>query len=175
MALTQEQLEQYGLTAVEGGSEADGVFDDGSGNFYQIKGFERDQQEGQDNDKGAVFSSSLQKDSGLDVTSFNTINDVKNAVKALSGGNEGPIVKPENVEYSPEIQQAKERVRNWEEAAWSGEQSQDIFGNTNKSIHNGHSTDNGSQQKEAADSLASMYINSIKDDAANRLGTKISV
>ena len=85
MALTADQLKNYGLTSVDGGSEADGVISDGKGNYYKINNFERQQGEGLDTDQGDVFSSSLQKDSGLNVTSFNTINDVQNAVKALSG------------------------------------------------------------------------------------------
>ena len=179
MALTKEQLKKYGLSLSDASSSDHdkGIVSVG-GQTYQIKGFERQQKKGIDTDKGKVFSSSLEKDSGKDFSNFNTATDVETALERLLEPKEedtSPIKTPEPVEYSPEIQQAKERVRQWEESAWSGQQSEDIFGGTNKSIYNGHSTDNGTQQEEAADNLATMYIRSMQDKIADRLNTKIEV
>ena len=53
MAFTDEQLKGWGLTAVEGGSEDEGVINDGKGNYYQINNFQRGKSEGLDEDKGA--------------------------------------------------------------------------------------------------------------------------
>ena len=172
MALTADQLKKYGLTSVDGGSEADGVISDGKGNYYKINNFERQQGEGLDTDQGDVFSSSLQKDSGLNVTSFNTINDVQNAVKALSGTKtktDAPI------EHSPQIQEAKERVQTFEREAWDGTQSEDIFGGGNRSLYEGYSDDGGKQQKEAAKSLAQTLAETKKRDIMSQLSNKISV
>ena len=172
MALTADQLKNYGLTSVDGGSEADGVISDGKGNYYKINNFERQQGEGLDTDQGDVFSSSLQKDSGLNVTSFNTINDVQNAVKALSGTKtktDAPI------EHSPQIQEAKERVQTFEREAWDGTQSEDIFGGGNRSLYEGYSDDGGKQQKEAAKSLAQTLAETKKRDIMSQLSNKISV
>ena len=178
MALTKEQLKKYGLSLSDASSSDHdkGIVSVG-GQTYQIKGFERQQKKGTDTDKGKVFSTSLEKDSGKDFTNFNTATDVEQALEELLEPKEdnSPIKTPEPVEYSPEILEAKERVRQWEDEAWSGKQSEDIYGGTNKSVQNGHSTDNGTQQKEAADNLASMYIRSMQDEIADRLNTKIEV
>ena len=173
MALTADQLKNYGLTSVEGGSEADGVISDGKGNYYKINNFERQQGEGLDTDQGDVFSSSLQKDSGLNVTSFNTINDVQNAVKALSGTKSPESNAP--IEHSPEIQQAKERVQTFEREAFEGIQSEAIYGGGNRSLFEGYSDDGGKQQKEAAKSLAQTLADSKKRDIMAQLTNKISV
>ena len=173
MALTADQLKNYGLTTVEGGSEADGVISDGKGNYYKINNFERQQGEGLDTDQGDVFSSSLQKDSGLNVTSFNTINDVQNAVKALSGTKAPEPDAP--IEHSPEIQQAKERVQTFEREAWDGIQSEAIYGGGSRSLFEGYSDDGGKQQEEAAKSLSQTLADSKKRDIMAQLTNKISV
>ena len=173
MALTADQLKNYGLTSVEGGSEADGVISDGKGNYYKINNFERQQGEGLDTDQGDVFSSSLQKDSGLNVTSFNTINDVQNAVKALSGTKAPKPDAP--IEHSPEIQQAKERVQTFEREAFEGIQSEAIYGGGNRSLFEGYSDDGGKQQEEAAKSLSQTLADSKKRDIMAQLTNKISV
>jgi len=173
MALTADQLKNYGLTSVDGGSEADGVISDGKGNYYKINNFERQQGEGLDTDQGDVFSSSLQKDSGLNVTSFNTINDVQNAVKALSGTKKPEPDAP--IEYSPEIQQAKERVQTFEQEAWDGTQSNDIYGGASRSIYSGDSDDGNKQQTEATKSLAQTLADRTKRDIMAQLNNKISV
>ena len=172
MALTADQLKNYGLTSVDGGSEADGVISDGQGNYYKINNFERQQGEGLDTDQGDVFSSSLQKDSGLNVTSFNTINDVQNAVKALSGTKTKPDAP---IEHSPQIQEAKERVQTFEREAWDGIQSEDIYGGGNRSLYEGYSDDGGKQQKDAAKSLAQTLAETKKRDIMSQLSNKISV
>ena len=173
MALTSDQLKNYGLTSVDSGSEADGVISDGKGNYYKINNFERQKGEGLDTDQGDVFSSSLQKDSGLNVTSFNTINDVQNAVKALAGTKKPDADKP--IEYSPEIQQAKERVQQFEQEAWDGTQSEAIFGGSQRSIYSGDSDDGNKQQEEATQSLAKSFADTRKRDIMAMLNNKISV
>ena len=173
MALTADQLKNYGLTSVDGGSEADGVISDGKGNYYQINNFERQQGEGLDTDQGDVFSSSLQKDSGLNVTSFNTINDVQNAVKALAGTKKPEPDAP--IEHSPQIQEAKERVQTFEREAWDGTQSESIYGGGNRSLYEGHSDDAGKQQQDAAKSLAQTLAETKKRDIMSQLSNKISV
>ena len=127
MAFSEEQLKNWGLTAVEGGTEDEGVINDGKGNYYQINNFQRGQSEGLDQDKGAAFGSSLYKDAqaeGFDVTSFNTLNDVQGALRSLAGstGSGEEQTQPsfnEAIEQgilSPQAQQAIERTQIYKDA-----------------------------------------------------------
>ena len=127
MAFSEEQLKNWGLTAVESGTEDEGVINDGKGNFYQINNFQRGQSEGLDEDKGGAFGSSLYKDAqaqGFDVTSFNTANDVQGALRALAGST-GDTEQAPNPSFndaieqgilSPQAQEAIERVQIYKEA-----------------------------------------------------------
>jgi len=164
---------KYGLKVVDGPG-GDGTFKADDGKYYQAVGFERNQKEGLDADKGDVFNSSLKKDSGIDVTSFNTINDVKQAVNAMVGSSSEIDYEP--VEYSPEMQQAKDRVKQWEDEAWSGEQSAAIFGaGQNQMVGAGGSTDYGKAQNEAANVLAEGFKESIKRNISESLSNSIRV
>lgn len=174
MALSQEQLDKYGLKIVEGGKESDGVFNSG-GTYYQIEGFERDQQEGQDADKGHVFSSSLEADSGKSFTNFNTINDVRSAVNGLTGNNPAPSGP---IEYSPELQAAHDRTNEYIKNITSGKYSQDIFGNQgpgSSPISEGGFDDADRQQKQAAQVFADGFIDNVKRDIRASLEEGISV
>ena len=127
MAFSEEQLKNWGLSAVEGGTEDEGVINDGKGNYYQINNFQRGQSEGLDEDKGAAFGSSLHKDAqaeGFNVTSFNTLNDVQGALRTLAGstGSGEEQTQPtfnEAIEQgilSPQAQEAIERVQIYKDA-----------------------------------------------------------
>lgn len=122
MAFTDEQLKGWGLTAVESGTEDEGVINDGNGNYYQINNFQRGKNEGLDEDKGGAFNSSLYKDAqaeGYDVTSFNTINDVQGAIRTLAGSTGSGEDEPgmswndalDQGILSPQAQEAVERVQ----------------------------------------------------------------
>jgi hypothetical protein len=124
--------EQYGLSAVDasGADHDKGIVAGPDGNYYQIDGFKRNQKEGLDKDAGGVFSSSLEEDgraAGFDPTTFNTATDVENALAAIGGGQQaqapGPAWddrKDPNVELSPELVEAKERVTAWKESNGGG-------------------------------------------------------
>lgn len=170
MALTAEQIEQYGLTKVDGGSIDDGVVKSGS-NYYKLNNFERQQNEKLDSDQGDVFSSSLEADSGVDYSNFNTINDVQGAIQQMEGNAPKEEVP---IEYSPEVQQAHDIVNTWESDVWSGQQSQDIFGQQ-QNVKDGAPADLGKQQKEAANNLADNYISNIKRDVEAQLTQGISI
>ncbi len=127
MAFSEEELKNWGITAVESGTEDEGVINDGKGNYYKINNFERGQSEGLDEDKGAAFGSSLYEDAkaeGYDVTSFNTINDVQGALRTLTGstGSGEEQTQPtfnEAIEQgilSPQAQEAIERVQIYKDA-----------------------------------------------------------
>jgi len=73
---------------------------------------------------------SLEADSGKDFTNFNTAVDVEGALTALSGNE-----KPEPRQMSERLSTAKERVKEYENRAWSGQSSIDVFGSpTNTSL-----------------------------------------
>ena len=130
MSLTAEQQKKYGLkpTDASKSDHENGIVKDASGNFYQIQGFSREQNEGIDTDQGKVFGSSLEKDSGVDYSNFNTATDVEGALQELGGGGDDGGGPTEAIVHSKEIQTAKERVKNWEDAVQSGKQSEEIFG-----------------------------------------------
>jgi len=159
MALTQEQIDKYGLSQVDGGSIDDGVIESG-GNYYQLNNFERQQNDKLDTDQGDVFGSSLESDSGVNYSNFNTINDVQGAVRAMEGiANDD--AKP--VEYSPELQSAHSRVNDWVERNHSGEMSSDIFDAGYKEpISRGGYDNANKQQADAAQAFANGYMEKVK-------------
>ena len=62
---------------------------------------------------------------------FNSINDVGHAMRYLMEGNVSKPVKDTGrkpIRHSEEIRQAKSRVKEYEERAWNGNTSDDIFG-----------------------------------------------
>ena len=135
MALTAEQLKKYGLSTSDATkSDHDkGIVQGPSGNFYSIDGFERQQKKGLDTDQGAVFSSSLEKDSGEKFSNFNTATDVEGALLALSGAKKEeptPEPEPENeiVTYSPKLAHSRARLAQYEEDLNSGQYVKDLFG-----------------------------------------------
>lgn len=167
MALTQEQIDKYGLSAVDGGSIDDGVIKSGD-NYYKLNNFERQQNDKLDSDQGDVFGSSLEKDSGVDYSNFNTINDVQGAVRSMEGvSNEE--AKP--VEYSPELQGAHDRVNEYVRRNHSGELSKEIFNAGYKEpINRGGYDDAGTQQKQAAQVFADGFMNKVKRDITTNVG-----
>ena len=62
---------------------------------------------------------------------FNSINDVANAMRHLIGNGGGKQAGRKPIKHSPEIRQAKSRIKEYEERAWSGEMSNGIFGGAN--------------------------------------------
>ena len=114
MSLSQEQLSKYGLSIVDGGSEAEGVFNS-NGTYYKINDFQRGKSEGLDQDKGAVFNSSLYEDSGADFSNFNTATDVENALKLLDAPEETSNTPAGPVELSPRLAHARARVSQYQQ------------------------------------------------------------
>ena len=95
------------------------------------------------------------------------------AIKPMGEGDAAPVEEAP-VEFSDELQQAHDRVNQWESEAWSGQQSQDIFGQS-QTVKDGSATDLGKQQKEAAQNLANNYISGIKRDVQKQLTEGIKV
>ena len=125
----------YGLKKVDGGDKDDGVVSDGQGNYYKLKGFERQQKKGLDTDQGDVFDSDLYKHAkkygDFSVSNFNTISDVEGAIRALTDVEEDePEAPPEPYEYtkSEPLAQAEALVETWDDHIKSGGLTQSIFG-----------------------------------------------
>ena len=117
------------------------------------------------------------QDNAFDENSL-TINRMDGFFDDLTGSDPdkkpdaGPEMKP--IEYSPELQQAHDRVNQWESEVWSGEQSEAIFGQQ-QDVKSGAPGDLGKQQKDAANNLANNYISGIKRDIEKQLSEGISV
>ena len=63
-----------------------------------------------------------------------------------------PVVKPkEPIEYSPEIQQAKERVSSYEKDILSGKTSEDIYGQAQATVQSSFIKDTGSSSNDQYD------------------------
>ena len=171
MALSAAQLKKYGLKATDasGSDHEKGIVSVG-GQTYQIQGFAREQNEGIDTDQGKVFSSSLEKDSGKDFTNFNTATDVEQALEELTGTGDDDGGPTEAIVHSKEIQTAKERVKNWEEAVQSGQQSEDIFGPSNDDPVNKNSSADDKTNKAAV-----AFVNRQKRDVGKMLSEEIKV
>ena len=195
--LSQEQMEKYGISASDATSanHDKGIVKVGD-TFYEIDGFERQQKKGTDTDQGAVFSSSLEKDSGGKYKNFNTATDVEDALSLVAGVQtvtEGPKPDEGPLRYSPQLQAAMDRVSQWEDQRWSGQMSQEIYGGGDDPIRfderplgergqdgprnmtEGRFDDGSRQQKEAAQALSKDYIESIKRDISGTLSEDISV
>lgn len=116
---------KYGLTATDASSSDydKGIVKGPDGNYYQIDGFKRNQEEGVDTDAGKVFSSSLEKDSGKSFTNFNTAKDVESAL----GGLGGKTTKSKPTEYSPRLATARARAAQYEKDRVSGQQAADLW------------------------------------------------
>ena len=129
MALTAAQLKKYGLSKSDAtASDHDaGIVKGPGGNYYSIDGFERQQKEGIDTDQGAVFSSSLEKDSGKDFTNFNTATDVEGALQALYGG-KGSDKEDEPVVHSAHLAHARARSQQRVKDRVSGQIGRDLYG-----------------------------------------------
>ena len=126
MSLSQADLKKYGLTSVDGGSIDDGVIQSGS-NFYKVDNFERQQKDGLDTDQGDVFKSSLEADSGVDFTNFNTINDVQGAIQALEGNATDDSKAEQPVVQSPRLAHARARIAQHEKDVASGQYARDLY------------------------------------------------
>ena len=128
---TPGDYSQYGLKLSDAtkSNTDEGIVGDGLGNFYEIEGFERQQNEGLDTDQGDVFSSSLEKDSGIDVTTFNTASDVEAALQELAGGvkpEEGPVET--HTQLSKPAAESKALVEAYDDHVMSGDRTEMIFG-----------------------------------------------
>lgn len=151
MSLSQEQLSKYGLSIVDGGSENEGVFNS-NGTYYKINGFQRGKSEGLDKDKGAVFNSSLEKDAGVNVTTFNTINDVKGAVNKLTSASTNTDTSdPVQVVHSERLAGAIERLAQAEADRIDGTAVSKLY--------------NRNKDNSAAQSFMNNYVN----DLGNKL------
>ena len=117
---------KYGLTATDAtSSDYDkGIVKGPDGNYYQIDGFKRNQEEGVDTDAGKVFSSSLEKDSGKTFTNFNTAKDVESALRGLDSET---TTETKPTEYSPRLATARARALQYEEDRVSGQAAQDLY------------------------------------------------
>ena len=146
--------EQYGLTATNA-SSADhdkGIVAGPDGSFYQIDGFKRNKKEGLDKDAGQVFSGQLEaagRAGGFNPTTFNTATDVEQALAAIGSPKSEATVEPEKYEPSDKIQQAVERVENFEKNDY------DIY-------HTGKDGD------KTAQSYLDQYKMKLRDKAAGR-------
>ena len=118
MALTKEQLKKYSLSESNAKSaDHDKGIVEVQGQYYSIDGFERQQRDDIDTDQGAVFSSSLEKDSNKDFTNFNTATDVEGALNSLFDDEEEPEtpVEQATVVLSDRLQGARTRLAQREE------------------------------------------------------------
>jgi hypothetical protein len=107
---------------------------------------------------------------------FNSINDVANAMRHLLGKGSGKEVGRKPIKHSPEIRQAKSRVKEYEERAWSGEMSNDIFGGANAADPakdyrfeateglDGIGTAGGVEKDSGADKSTASFLNKKKED-----------
>ena len=185
MALTQEQMEKYGLSLSDAkSSDHDkGIVAYGD-NFYEINDFERQQNEGKDTDQGATFDSDLYKDAqanGFSVKNFNTATDIEGALEALDGVEEETTAPaPEGpIEYSDELQSAMDRVNQWEKNRWEGTFSQAIYGNGEdqyrfderpifnrqpRNITEGRYDDGNRQQEQATQAFTQEFIDETRRD-----------
>ena len=111
-----------------------GIVADGLGNFYEIEGFKQQGEDegGIDINAGAVFDSSLEKDSGKDFTNFNTATDVEGALMALAGkgGDEAPEAPPPPppIKNSPRMAESQALRESYKDHVMSGDRSEQIFG-----------------------------------------------
>ena len=165
---------QYGLTSTNA-SKADhdkGIVKAPDGSFYQIEGFKRNQKEGLDNDGGKAFSGSLESDAakgGYSPTTFNTATDVENALRHLEAPSEESTPQQfgdsfNEYTFSPQVQGAIERAASYRDRAWSGQQSQDIFG-PKKTLANGVPADAGSAGTDKAGEAADLATSETYFDA----------
>ena len=195
MALTQEQMEKYGLSLSDAtSSDHDKGIVGYGGSYYEINDFERQQNEGKDTDQGATFDSDLYKDAqanGFSVKNFNTATDIEGALEALDGVEEdtGTPAPEGPVEYSDEVQSAMDRVSQWENDRWNGTTSQAIYGQDSayrfderplfgrqpKNITEGRYDDGNRQQEQAAQAFTKEFIDSTTRDADELLANSNQV
>ena len=104
---------KYGLTPTDAtaSDHEKGIVKGLNGQYYQIDNFERQQKDGIDTDQGDVFSSSLEKDAGVDYTNFNTATDVENAIHDADWG-KAPVEEESDEPYqqSQTLSEAKAGV-----------------------------------------------------------------
>lgn len=126
---------KYGLTKVEASSsDHDKGIVKGPDGYYQIGGFERQQKEGTDTDKGKTFSSSLMDDAialGYErPTNYNTATDIENSLavfgSAVSEPAEDP--RPEYIKKSETLAKAEAGVQAYDETYLTGGLGDAIFG-----------------------------------------------
>ena len=165
---------KYGLTKTNASSSDldKGIVQAPDGSFYKIDGFQHGQEDGLDQDKGKVFSSSLEADgraAGFDPSSFNTAGDVQNALNALGGGGEEEAPQVFGISYneakfSPQVQGAIERVAAYRDRAWSGQNAQDVFGKS-KTLANGVTAEASSTGTDKAGEAADLATRETYFDA----------
>lgn len=134
--------EKYGLTAVDAsGSDYDkGIVKGPDGKYYKIDGFKHGQEDELDKDGGSVFKSSLEADaraasSTYDPSTFNTANDVENALRNLGGSEEKEEAPLKDIEMSPRLATARARAAQFEEDRVSGQFARDLYDSENNPSH----------------------------------------
>ena len=100
---------KYGLKVSDKAEDHEaGIVGDGRGNTYEIIGHSgKFGQEGLDEFGGDVYSSSLEKDSGIDHSNFNTPSDVAAALKNLDMPEASEPEPEEITTYQPSQQMAE--------------------------------------------------------------------
>ena len=107
------------------------------------------------------------RESNPDGLSINALDSLMDDLSGDKGGGGGAT---EEVVYSPGIQEAKERVKNWEDSVASGEQSEGIFGPSNDDPVN--ETSSASDQTKQA---AQAFVAREKRDVGKMLNEDIKV
>ena len=108
---------KYGLTksSATASDHDKGIVKGPDGSFYSIDGFKRNKKEGLDKDAGDVFSSSLEADSGIEVTTFNTATDVEGALAKLSTAPEEVATDDGPYTQSETLSEAKAGTKAYED------------------------------------------------------------
>ena len=99
-----------------------------------------------------------------------SINALDGLMDKLSKGDSGGGDVQEKIVHSPEIQEAKERVKNWEDAVQSGKQSEEIFGPSDDDPVNSKSS-----AADQTNKAAKAFIARGKRDVGKMLNEEIKV
>ena len=105
---------------------------------------------------------------GLSINAYDGLMD-----KAYGGKNASSNEEEEKVVLSPEMQQAKDRVQQWESKAWSGEQSAEIFGSSKNAADD--PVNQTSSAEDQTNQAAKAFIQRDRRDAAQLLNNKITI
>ena len=176
--------EKYGLTATKASSanHDKGIVKGPDGQYYQIDGFKREQNDDLDTDQGKVFSSSLESDAkaasaSYDPSTFNTATDVENALRNLGAEEEEKNYggDQDNIELSPRLATARARASQYEEDRVSGQAAKDLYDSDNHSAQGfldrykmklGERLENGNYKKPDASATNSSKVASGENDVS---------